>query len=103
MRNLLLSPIQLRRNFLQQAFHSFLAIEHRADFLIAGNVVLDFLLQGFVDAFVFEDAEEALVDFGVQGFVFVCELGVLFAEGLAFEDGLVEFGFGCAEGVLQVF
>lgn len=89
MGNLLLSLRQLGRNFLQEPSHSFFPIKHGPDFLITGNIILHLLLQRFINAFVLENAHQALIDLSVEDFILVGEFGVLLAQGFTLYDGLV--------------
>jgi hypothetical protein len=69
MRNLFFRLGKFGRHFLQEPNHSFLPIEDGARLLVAGDEILYFLLQTFIDALVFEDGHEALVDLGVNELV----------------------------------
>lgn len=71
MGNLLFRLVQLAGHLLQQSSHVLLPVEHVAGLFVAFDVVLDFLLKVLVYSLVFEDAEEAFIDFAVQAFVLV--------------------------------
>jgi hypothetical protein len=46
----------------EESTHGFLSVEHASSFLIAFDVVFNFLLEIFVDSFVLEDTQKALID-----------------------------------------
>lgn len=93
---------ELAVDLLEEGTHDVLAVKHTAGLLVRLDVVLDFLLEVHVELLVLQDAQQALVDLGVQRTVVADQLKVLSLQGLLLRNSTVELVLGRTASVRKV-
>lgn len=101
MGNLLLCLMEFGGNLIEKSTHSFLSIEHISSFLIAFDVIFNFLLKIFVDSLILENAQKALINFWIEEFILISKLQMLFSEVFSFESWLIKLTFASSHRVIE--
>ena len=65
MGDLFLSLLKFRGDLVQEISHSLLSVKHGSGLFVTGDVILNLLLEIFVDLFVLQDAHQAFINLGI--------------------------------------